>query len=205
MKNLGPYNIDEQVSVIDKNIARAEADVERAENMIKFLPAADKEDLKKVRDALVKWKKFLSDTSHITVLRSQYIFPCEIEKVNDADTITVTIDQGFNDIKTKQKMRLWGINAPENRTDKGKAATKLVEELLPAGTKCLVESIESQTGKYGRWLAIIWAPIPNDETTFPLLLHDIPTMSVDSPDPTHFNLNEWLVRIQAAEKNLYVR
>jgi hypothetical protein len=63
-----------------------------------------------------------------------------------------------------------------------------------------VETIAAKTGKFGRWLAIAWVPIPTEELEFELHLDDVPTMSVDSPEPTHFNLNEWMLAIKAAKR-----
>ena len=52
-----------------------------------------------------------------------YEYKAYVEKVYDADTITVTLDLGFNTCLNKQKIRLSGIDAPEVRGDEKEEAT----------------------------------------------------------------------------------
>jgi endonuclease YncB( thermonuclease family) len=51
-----------------------------------------------------------------------YIYKAELIRVVDGDTVELMIDQGFSDF-TEQKMRLYGIDSPEMRTNAGKALT----------------------------------------------------------------------------------
>ena len=44
-----------------------------------------------------------------------YEYKCELIKVVDGDTIDVLIDVGFSTFR-KERVRLYGINAPESRT-----------------------------------------------------------------------------------------
>ena len=44
-----------------------------------------------------------------------YEYNAEVRRVVDGDTVDVTIDCGFN-IHIKERVRLSGIDAPENRT-----------------------------------------------------------------------------------------
>jgi len=203
------------IETVNKNLARAEKTVKSAEELItKNAPSLDlltKEEIRQIgnlRRAIEKWKMVLSDMSKLTVLRSKFFFPAIVERVIDADTIIFTIDQGFNDIKTKQRMRLYGINAWENKGEEailGKKATEITKQLLPERSECLIESIASKTGKFGRWLAIVWTPIPDAVLIgVNIMAEGIPTLSVDSDKPTHFNLNEWLIENGHARKNLYV-
>jgi endonuclease YncB( thermonuclease family) len=74
------------------------------------------------------------------------------------------IDQGFSDF-TEQKMRLYGIDSPEMRTNAGKALTNALRAQYPEGSRLAVQSIEGPKkkqfqDKYGRYLAIIYDEKP---------------------------------------------
>jgi len=91
-----------------------------------------------------------------------WCYNSKVTRVVDGDTMDLTIDLGFK-VFTKQRIRLWGINAPESRTrdldekKRGKAATERAKELLKCSKSvCVVESRE--WGKYGRALGTIWLP-----------------------------------------------
>lgn len=77
----------------------------------------------------------------------------------DADSLTLTIDLGFGIWKHNQKIRLYGINAPELRgsqKEQGIKARDFVRELLKPGDAVILESHKDKSGKYGRWLGVIW-------------------------------------------------
>lgn len=83
-------------------------------------------------------------------------FPAVIERWVDADTVRVNIDQGFCDWKMNREVRLYDIDAPENRTSNpkeklmGKYLTGLMEDVFPIGTQVLLISYPQERGKYGR-------------------------------------------------------
>ena len=94
-------------------------------------------------------------------------------RVIDGDTVEGTVDLGYYATLTKRKFRLFGINAYEvsrrGRWDdnlsvaeieehirKGKLAKQLVIELAQSAKAVYIESIKSEQGKYGRWLARLW-------------------------------------------------
>lgn len=85
-----------------------------------------------------------------------YYYRCKVVRIIDGDTIVVDVDQGFDDWKHKQKVRLAGIDTPESRTRNkaekvlGLAAKERVKELC--GDEVYIQSLG--TGKYGRILAI---------------------------------------------------
>lgn len=89
-----------------------------------------------------------------------YVYRADVLDVYDADTLTLLVDLGF-DIHMRQKVRLFGIDAWEVRGSerpKGLAARNRVRELLSEGT-VLFRSIKDGsriTGKYGRYLAVIY-------------------------------------------------
>ena len=86
-----------------------------------------------------------------------YYYKCKVVRVIDGDTIVVDIDQGFNDWKHKQKLRLAGIDTPESRTRNkaekvlGLAAKERVKELC--GDEVYIQTLDAGD-KYGRILAI---------------------------------------------------
>ena len=93
-----------------------------------------------------------------------YLYRAEVRRILDGDTISVNISLGFGVWLHDQKLRLYGINAPETYGVKkdseeyarGKLATTFVENTIPAGSNVVIESIEDKADKYGRWLAIVW-------------------------------------------------
>ena len=83
----------------------------------------------------------------------------KIFDIYDGDTITVGVELGF-DVQVTMKLRLFGIDTPElkgNERPEGiKSRQKLVELVSDAGDDLFMQSIKDRTGKYGRYLAILW-------------------------------------------------
>lgn len=75
-------------------------------------------------------------------------YPARVAKVIDGDTFGLDIDLGFDHLisaldwngSSRISCRVYGINAPEIRTDAGKVAKTFAETLLPVGSNCLVSS-----------------------------------------------------------------
>jgi len=91
-----------------------------------------------------------------------YEYKCELIKVVDGDTIDVLIDVGFSTFR-KERVRLYGINAPESRTrdlkekEKGLAAKARLKEILKEFGKYFIIKTEiDKKGKYGRILGQIF-------------------------------------------------
>ncbi len=120
----------------------------------------------------------------MSVTAPAYVYRCRIERpedVYDGDTVTVTIDLGFNIDFGELTLRLHGIDAPEMRGPEkveGRKSRDWLRERL-AGREFIVQTIRDRKGKYGRYLAIIW---------------------VDG-----VNVNEEMVRLGLAEKRDYDR
>lgn len=66
-------------------------------------------------------------------------YPAVVADVHDGDTMTLTIDLGF-DISLRTKCRCYGINAPELATAEGKTALAYALTLIKPGDKCIVAS-----------------------------------------------------------------
>ncbi|MFF4543631.1 thermonuclease family protein [Streptomyces sp. NPDC001406] len=83
-------------------------------------------------------------------------YPATLVHVVDGDTLDLDIDLGFT-IRTRQRVRLVGLNTPEKNTDEGKAAKAWVTDWLAQhGPGLVVETHRRE--KYGRWLATITSP-----------------------------------------------
>ena len=86
-----------------------------------------------------------------------YIYKFKVTSVYYGDTITGDIDLGFNVILRNQKIRLYGIDAPEisgAERPQGLITKERVKTLVE-GKDVILESYKDKTEKYGRWLGII--------------------------------------------------
>ena len=87
-----------------------------------------------------------------------YYYIAEVVSVYDGDTITCVVDLGFKTFQ-RIKVRLVGIDTPEIRTKdleekkKGYETRDWLRERI-LGKKVLLHTKES--GKFGRWLGMIW-------------------------------------------------
>ena len=87
-----------------------------------------------------------------------YTYRGEVKAVIDADTIDVLIDLGFG-VHTMQRLRLYGIDAPEMKTEAGKIAKEYVKSVLLGGDAfkyVYVRTIKDNKDKYGRKLAVLY-------------------------------------------------
>jgi len=87
------------------------------------------------------------------VVEELYTFKAQLQRVIDADTLLVLVDQGFG-IWTEQRLRLRGIDAPELHTLGGKAAKEWVEKKLIKLPFLIVKTYKSD--KYDRYLVDIF-------------------------------------------------
>ncbi len=85
----------------------------------------------------------------------QWFYLADVVRVIDGDTVELDIDLGFH-IRYKQKVRFYGVDAPEMRTLEGVIAKKVLEELIPPGTRVEFESFRDKPDKYGRLLGTIY-------------------------------------------------
>ena len=90
-----------------------------------------------------------------------YEYHCKVVRVVDGDTVDVDIDLGFGIVYSNQRVRLYGIDAPESRTRDlaekklGKDATRFLEGAL--GETCILRTKLDKKGKYGRILGEFYA------------------------------------------------
>jgi len=88
-----------------------------------------------------------------------YLYKAVVVSVYDGDTIRCDVDLGFNTWIRNMTLRLYGIDSPEIRGEErpqGLKARDWLREELPVGTEVLIETIRDRTGKYGRYLAVVW-------------------------------------------------
>lgn len=91
-----------------------------------------------------------------------YHYKFEVTRIVDGDTVDGNVDLGFN-IKMHKRVRLFGIDAPENRTldleekARGIAAAEWLREILmdDADGKVILTTERDATGKYGRLLGTL--------------------------------------------------
>jgi len=91
-----------------------------------------------------------------------YEYRAEVLRVVDGDTVDMLIDCGFSTFR-KERVRLYGIDAPESRTrdkeekKKGLAAKARLQELIKNTKKKIIIKTElDKKGKYGRILGVLW-------------------------------------------------
>jgi hypothetical protein len=92
-----------------------------------------------------------------------YIYKAELIRVVDGDTVDLIIDLGFDTLR-KERFRLYGIDAPEMSTAKGKDSKKWLWEALQPPEPIYVQTIQLETkakrDKYGRFLAVLYDRFP---------------------------------------------
>jgi micrococcal nuclease len=87
-----------------------------------------------------------------------YEYKAIVTSVYDGDTITVSIDLGF-DVAFKTSVRLARINAPEvkgvEKID-GLRSRDYVRSLIPMGSEVTLRTYKDGEEKYGRYLADVF-------------------------------------------------
>lgn len=87
-----------------------------------------------------------------------YHYTAFVRSVYDGDSITVDIDLGFGVKLEKQKIRLYGIDAPEVKGEErpiGLIARNWLRSQIDQKT-IIIKTIKDRKGKYGRWLGMIY-------------------------------------------------
>ena len=83
-----------------------------------------------------------------------YTYAADVSRVVDGDTFFLNIDVGFF-TKMEHKVRLRGVNCPEQETKKGVRAKDFVESELQSKI-VIIRSYKSMTEKFGRYLVDLW-------------------------------------------------
>lgn len=106
-----------------------------------------------------------------------YRYRANVTRIYDGDSVTADIDLGLGVWLRDQKLRLFGINTPELRGDEREAGLAArdwlkaqlmgvpLEEVWHYGdpnVAVILETHRDRSGKYGRWLATLWAMVDGD-------------------------------------------
>jgi endonuclease YncB( thermonuclease family) len=93
-----------------------------------------------------------------------FTYRAELESVVDGDTLWCVVYLGLG-VKTRQKLRLAKINAPELDSKEGQAAKKFLSKKIEKGSQIILSTTKSD--KYDRYLADIWfkAELDNPKKT----------------------------------------
>lgn len=87
-----------------------------------------------------------------------YRYKANLNSIYDGDSVRLDIDLGFGSWLINQRIRLYGIDAPEIRGEERDAGLEakafLWQELIDQ--ELVIESYKDRSDKYGRWLATIY-------------------------------------------------
>ena len=83
-----------------------------------------------------------------------YAYNAEVVRWVDGDTVDLIVDLGFK-ITLHERFRLHGVDTPERGQDGFKEATEFCEEFAPVGSRVSVATYK--TGKFGRWLCVLYS------------------------------------------------
>lgn len=101
-----------------------------------------------------------------------YIYTATLRRVIDGDTIEVDMDLGCG-VYITERVRFYGLNAPEINTISGHDATSFVEaNLAHAGNAMLLCTHKDRREKYGRLLANVFVNLDNVVQCLNVLLLD---------------------------------
>jgi micrococcal nuclease len=107
-----------------------------------------------------------------------YEYKAKVTRVVDGDTVDALIDCGFS-VFRKERIRLYGINAPESRTrdkeekKRGLAAKARLKELIKEGKNQVIVRTEiDKKGKFGRLLGKLYNDNVDQYKTYNEILVD---------------------------------
>lgn len=83
---------------------------------------------------------------------------CRLLRCIDGDTIEVAVDTGWGNVRPKEIVRLWGINAPEKNTPEGVSARLRLLTLLDGAGDLRLDTIKDAREKYGRMMSLVYRP-----------------------------------------------
>lgn len=96
-----------------------------------------------------------------------YQYNALLNRVVDGDTYEIDIDLGLSIWVRNEKIRLYGINTPEvygvkkesTEWQEGMKASNFAKEILKKNSPIIVETMKDHKGKYGRYLAVLYAKV----------------------------------------------
>lgn len=100
------------------------------------------------------WIIWENGKPRVSDLKGAPVYYAEINEVNDGDTVHAVIDLGFN-LRTEQRLRLEGIDAPELGVPGGTEAREFLKDrVLKSGGRVLLKI--GKQDKFNRYLAYVW-------------------------------------------------
>lgn len=113
-----------------------------------------------------------------------YEYKCKIVEVIDGDTVDVDIDLGFGVWLQGQRVRLYGIDAPKNKSSAklekahGILAQQRLQEFMPVGSEQILKTYIDKQGKdvkekFGRILGEFKCPKTGDTLNVRLVLEGL--------------------------------
>lgn len=99
------------------------------------------------------------------LINNLYWYRASCVRVIDGDTADLLIDLGYK-IRVEQRVRLFGLNAPETKGTTKEAGLKTKGRLaeLIVGKELWVDSMKDSQEKYGRYLVEIWTKVGDTKT-----------------------------------------
>ena len=145
-----------------------------------------------------------------------YEYNCKIVKVVDGDTVDVDIDLGFGVWMRNERIRLYGIDAPESRTsDKeekkyGLASKKFVQDTMPLDSTQTLRTMKDGVGKYGRILGVFVLPEYDNQRLDEMMIKnhhavDYHGQSKDDIQEQHLKNREHVVILEDVLNKNYIR
>lgn len=94
-----------------------------------------------------------------------YWYRASCVRVVDGDTADLLVDLGYK-IRVEQRVRLFGLNAPEVRGETKEAGLKTKGRLaeLIVGKELWIDSMKDSQEKYGRYLVEIYVKLGDTHT-----------------------------------------
>ena len=93
------------------------------------------------------------------VFAHEYSYRATVVSVYDGDTVTLNVDLGFDIWMTNERVRLYCLNTPEitgAEKPEGLAVRQHLLDLMPVGSEVEIRTIKDRTGKFGRYLVVIY-------------------------------------------------
>lgn len=84
-----------------------------------------------------------------------YVRKAKVIKWVDGDTVDLDIDLGYR-VHVHERIRLADVDTPERGRPGFDKATEVARKYAPEGSTCLIRTERGKTGKYGRWIGIIY-------------------------------------------------
>ena len=110
-----------------------------------------------------------------------YRYKAKVVEVIDGDTLELLIDLGLG-VHGKERVRLFGIDAPEMRFQKGKEARSYLINMIDAAKLIeqdatgieptfIVKTIKDRTDKYGRYLVLLYDSVDDIADDIDAMIH----------------------------------